>query len=90
MVVAYDVVCDKKRNDLHELLSEHGQPVNRSVFECEFTRSNLAKFIKEAREIIDPKEDIVVLYPICRECLKKKEVLGPPAPEKSIGPTFIR
>lgn len=46
IVVAYDIADDKRRNKICDIISEYGQRVNYSVFEC-FLREKDIRAMKE-------------------------------------------
>lgn len=70
-VIAYDVVNDKRRNQLSHVLDKYGSRVNLSVFECMFTDVQLLQVQKKIGKIIDEREDTVIYYPCCVNCFTK-------------------
>ncbi|MDY0403683.1 CRISPR-associated endonuclease Cas2 [Sulfurovum sp.] len=75
-VIVYDVVEDKRRRLLSDLLEGFGTRVNRSVFECTLSsKSRSMKLKKGIEKIIDPKVDSVRLYTLCLSCIEKSEGL---------------
>lgn len=70
-VIAYDIVSDKRRNKVAQLLEEYGLRVNFSVFECMFTDRQLSIVQQRIGELIDTKEDTVIYYPCCMNCFTK-------------------
>jgi CRISPR-associated protein Cas2 len=71
IVVAYDIVDDKRRmNVMNTLLDSGGIRVNYSVFECLLTRRNLLRMKKKIEKIINKKEDNVRYYTLCEACIK--------------------
>ena len=75
-IIAYDISNDKKRNRMAELLSKWGRRINLSVFECIFTKSQLAKIKEKIEKSIDNNTDSVKIYFICKSCYSKSSVLG--------------
>ena len=64
-VVTYDIADDRRREDVATLLSGYGPRVQLSVFECDLrTRREAAALQAKLRELIDPVEDQVRLYPL--------------------------
>ncbi len=53
----YDVAEDKRRNRLFELLKDHGEHVQYSVFLCELTVRECAGLIARSREIVHHEMD---------------------------------
>jgi len=75
-VIVYDVVDDKRRRLLSDLLEGWGKRVNRSVFECLIdTRKKLQTLKTDIAEIVDTDEDSVRLYVLCLSCVEKSEGL---------------
>lgn len=68
-VVAYDVANTKRRNKVSALLKEYGERVNLSVFECELENGKLPILRDKISGIIRKKEDVVIYYPLCLNCL---------------------
>mgnify|MGYP005850012943 CR=1 FL=1 len=80
LVIAYDVVCDKRRNRLAKLLLGYGERVNYSVFECDLRPPQFAGLHKQILQLIDLKEDRVRYYELCLDCRRRILVNGAPAP----------
>jgi CRISPR-associated protein Cas2 len=76
-VVAYDIADDRRREDVATLLSGYGPRVQLSVFECEFrTRSESGAVRAKLRDLIDPVEDQVRLYPLDDRTARQVAVIG--------------
>jgi len=70
-LVCYDI-CDSKRlRRVHHLVRDWGIPVQYSVFELELQRSQLKNLMDELRDLIEEREDKVMLYRLspCQECI---------------------
>ncbi len=78
VVIAYDIVCNKRRNRLAKLLLGFGERVNYSVFECRLRERQLGKLQGEVLKMIDPDEDRVRYYFLCRDCRKRIQIVGQP------------
>jgi CRISPR-associated protein Cas2 len=77
LVVAYDIVSDKRRNKLIKLLKDYnGQRVNFSVFECRITKKSFISLQTKIKEMINKKEDCVLFYDLCLTCEQKRRSLG--------------
>ena len=63
-VIIYDVVCDKRRTRLYNLLKQYGVPVQKSAFEARLTYRERERMLERAKEIIDIKEDLMTMYVI--------------------------
>jgi len=60
----YDVADDKRRTQLFELLKDHGEHVQFSVFLCSLTRSEVKRLSAVADEIIHRDQDQLLLIDI--------------------------
>lgn len=76
MVVAYDIVSDKRRNRVVNLLKNHGYRVNFSVFECRLKIKAFQKLKSDIGHLMDPMEDSVLYYTLCNVCMNLKEKAG--------------
>lgn len=75
IVIAYDVECDKRRRQVAKLLEAVGKRVNRSVFECFISDTQLAKLKASiARRVT--RSDSVLYYQLCRSCIEHVERQG--------------
>jgi CRISPR-associated protein Cas2 len=76
-VVTYDIADDRRREDVATLLSGYGPRVRLSVFECDLrTRREAAALRSKLRELIDPVEDQVRLYPLGDRAALQVAVIG--------------
>ncbi|KAB2908126.1 MAG: CRISPR-associated endonuclease Cas2 [Ignavibacteriales bacterium] len=75
-LVTYDVVKDKNRKKVSDLLVEYGVRVQYSVFECDLTEKDLKTIIKKAEPLIDESTDSIFFYPFCKNCSGKRVSLG--------------
>jgi len=77
LVVVYDIVDNKRRRIVGDVLEGFGKRVNRSVFEIAVknakTRMKLEKALKEE---IDPKVDSLRIYVLCENCRAGSAVLA--------------
>jgi len=70
-VIVYDIVDDKRRNRVAKLLESKGERVNKSVFECLLTDSQVGKLKEQIAKRIDNETDQVVYYYLCLDCYTK-------------------
>jgi len=76
-IVVYDIVNDKNRRIVGEILEAYGTRVNRSVFECSVkSKVILLKLQKALEHEIDLKVDSLRLYVVCSNCIQKAWVAG--------------
>lgn len=87
IVLCYDVGDDRRRLRLYQVMQGYGRAVQRSVFECELTASELERLRRRVRRIIDPAADSVRLYVLCEGCAGRVEVLAGPPVERP--PDFV-
>jgi CRISPR-associated protein Cas2 len=74
-IVVYDIVDDKSRRIVGEVLEGYGTRVNRSVFECIFkSQKTFAKVRKGLEREIDPDTDSLRFYVVCTSCRQKAKV----------------
>ena len=76
VVVAYDVVDDRKRTRLAKTLSDYGRRVQKSVFECEVDDRQYVKMRERIEREVDPEEDSVRYYLLCSRCVGNVHVYG--------------
>jgi len=69
IVVAYDVVCDRRRLHLARYLATYGIRINLSVFECCIPVAEVPPFKAKAVSFIDRATDTVVFYTLCLNCI---------------------
>ncbi|MEX2579298.1 MAG: CRISPR-associated endonuclease Cas2 [Verrucomicrobiales bacterium] len=62
--VASDRAGDKRRRHLYELLLDHGEHVQYSVFLCEMTSGEQTRLVSEARRILHDGEDQLLVVDI--------------------------
>lgn len=72
-VISYDIPDDRRRDRVHRVLSGFGANVQRSVFECFLTGTQVAALRERLRREIDRREDHVRFYSLCQECEKRVE-----------------
>ena len=72
-VVTYDIINDKRRKKLSDLLEAYGTRVNYSVFEIELNETKKEKLLYEIelKKLISTKYDSVRFYHICKNCVEK-------------------
>jgi CRISPR-associated protein Cas2 len=76
-LITYDIADDRRRDDVATLLSGYGPRVQLSVFECEIrTRHEAAVLRAKLRDLIDPIEDQIRVYPLNEPAARSVIVLG--------------
>jgi CRISPR-associated protein Cas2 len=70
VVIVYDIISNKRRKRVSDLLEGYGKRVNRSVFECQFKTLKIReKLTKELLMLLNPKVDSLRIYTICQNCM---------------------
>lgn len=76
VVVAYDVVSDRRRNRLIRLLKGYLEHVQKSVFEGPIEPRRFETLQQVVSRTIRQDEDSVRYYLLCRRCRQATEVVG--------------
>ena len=77
LVIAYDIVSDRRRDRLVKLLKDYGgQRVNYSVFEFEIKKESFPELKKRIVKVINRKEDRVLCYELCSACRGRSIAIG--------------
>jgi len=76
LVVSYDVVDDRRRLKVAKVLTNYGQRVQKSVFECDLDERRYLKMKEEVDRLIHHEEDSVRFYSLCPRCRRAVEVSG--------------
>jgi CRISPR-associated protein Cas2 len=76
-LITYDIADDRRREDVATLLSGYGPRVQLSVFECDPRSAREATELRgKLRNLIDPVEDQIRLYPLDEKAVRGVVVLG--------------
>ncbi len=76
VVIAYDVVEDRRRDRIFKTLKNHGRHVQYSVFECELRREDFRNLQARLTRLIRPEEDNIRFYFLDRDAVTKIEEIG--------------
>ena len=76
IVIAYDIVCHRRRQRLAKMLAGFGERVNYSVFECDLRPRQFASIQKKVEKLINLKEDRVRYYELCLDCQRRIQAVG--------------
>ena len=76
IVVSYDIVDDKKRNQLAKKLLNFGKRVQYSVFECDLNKQQIEQMKKQTLKFVNPDEDSLRIYKLCEHCIGQIESFG--------------
>jgi len=76
-LITYDIADDQRREDVATLLSGYGPRVQLGVFECEVpSRREAVALRAKLRDLIEPAEDQIRLYPLDEQASRGTVVLG--------------
>jgi CRISPR-associated protein Cas2 len=75
-VIAYDVADDRRRQQVATLLAAWGRRVQKSVFECEWSRDEVAGVSGRLAKLLKLSTDRCHIYQVCGECYPKRVVQG--------------
>lgn len=76
IVVAYDIIDDKRRNRVAKTMEDYGTRVQYSVFECVLEEEYLTEMVDILKKHIDHKEDSIRFYILCKGCITSVKMLG--------------
>jgi CRISPR-associated protein Cas2 len=76
VVVAYDIVDDRKRLRVAKLMKSYGVRVQKSVSECILDDRRYLKMKEQVEKLIDWEDDGVRYYILCAGCVKNIDTSG--------------
>ena len=76
IIVAYDIVDDKTRRLVVNVLLNYGSRVQKSVFECNITEKEYTKMYAALAKLEITEDDSIRFYSLCEACEKKTESMG--------------
>jgi len=76
IIISYDIVKNRQRLRVAKLLSDYGQRVQKSVFECDISEGQFTQLRQKIEAIINRKDDSVRYYFLCGRCRQHIEVSG--------------
>ena len=75
-VVAYDVPDNRRRNRAARCLEAHAERLQKSVFEAVIHPVEMEQCLQALKRILDPGEDSLAVYRLCRACERSRSYLG--------------
>ncbi len=76
-VVAYDISDARTRTRVSNILKDHGERVQYSVFECWLSETVLQELREKVRTVINQGDDHQVRwYPLCAHCVTRTSWQG--------------
>ncbi len=76
IIIAYDIPNDRRRSRLAKALEGFGIRVQKSVFEAEMPDQRIDALYRAIHSEIDPEEDSIRLWRLCKRCQATVEVIG--------------
>ncbi len=74
-VVAYDIPSDRRRTQIHKILSGYGTWTQFSLFECFLSEKQYVDLRHKLEQHLKPGEDRVRFYILCSACQGRSETL---------------
>ena len=75
-LVAYDIANPKRLREVAKVCEDYGIRIEKSVFECDLSETHFKAFWREINEYIQPEEDALSSYSICKSCIKEVKSAG--------------
>ena len=75
-LVAYDIAAPKRLRHVAKVCQDYGVRIEKSVFECDLDEETFATLWRELNDLIDPEEDALIAYKICRACVREAQSAG--------------
>jgi len=72
-LACYDIRNPKRLRRVARIMEGFGKRVQKSVFECWLTHSELDRLHEKASAEMDPNHDSLRLYHLCEDCMKQSE-----------------
>ncbi|OQX79154.1 MAG: CRISPR-associated endonuclease Cas2 [Candidatus Omnitrophica bacterium 4484_70.1] len=76
VVVSYDIIDDRVRQRVANILEDYGVRVQYSVFEVEIDEKHFGIMKERIFKEIDKTSDKIHFYFLCNDCKKKIEYVG--------------
>lgn len=75
-LVCYDIASPRRLRRVAKLMLSLGERVQKSVFECELSPQERESLERQARQILDPKQDSLRFYRLCPRCSRSRQLIG--------------
>ncbi len=76
IVLAYDISSDNTRARVAALVSSWGDRIQRSVYECLISKTELDDLLVRIDDLIDHRRDAVHVFPLCAGCTDGVRYVG--------------
>ena len=68
-IICYDIVDNRRRAHIAKYLEGWGRRIQKSIFECELSQSELRKVLERIDRELDPDEDRCMAIRQCESCV---------------------
>ena len=75
-LICYDITAARRLRKVAVLMQEHGERVQKSVFECWLSPAELAILLARVQALLNDSTDSVRVYRLCRRCTSGRRLLG--------------
>lgn len=75
-IVAYDISDPGRLRRVAKTCQDYGARIEKSVFECDLDEPHFEALWQALNELIDPDEDAIVAYQVCRSCVRETQSAG--------------
>jgi len=76
VVIVYDIANDRRRLRVFKYLKNYATRIQYSVFEGNLTDEDLIQIEAKLTEIMNPKEDGIAFFQLCKACQKTVKRIG--------------
>ncbi len=74
--MTYDIANPKRLRRVARIMQDFGQRVQKSIFEVSLTPAVFKQMKFQIDNTIEPAEDGVKYFPLCRKCTTRTELIG--------------
>ena len=83
-LVAYDIASPKRLRRVARVCEDYGVRIQKSIFECDLDGCTFKALWDALLDEIDPDEDYLAAYPLCRACCEKIRMAGAAGPRDEV------
>ncbi len=76
MIVAYDIADPRRLYKIAKIMEDYGYRVQKSIFEVDIDEIQFRQMKARVEEVLEPKEDGVKYFSLCRRCAGTLIALG--------------
>lgn len=76
VIIVYDIASDRRRTKIFKYLKNYATRIQYSVFEGNLTDEDIVCIEAALTKIMNPKEDGIVFFRLCKRCHKSVKRLG--------------